>query len=221
MKQKKTDSKSVACIFMIIIAIGFIPANSNAAEGKEYPDGHDGTVFFPLGDLSFADEVVSFEEGDPSSSDDYYSQAEHTLGPPDYDETPDDSYTTLGCGGRLTLRFEDNALVDVEGPDLYVFEIGPDIEATDLSISKDGTEWINIGEISGGKAEVDISIFIKPGEKFYYVRLQDKKLYCSNRWPGADIDAVGAIGSETNEDQGDDENGGGGCFLKILSSKIY
>ena len=117
------------------------------------------------------------------------------LGIPDYDRSTEDNYTTLGCGGVLTLRFVDNALVDIEGPDLYVFEIGPAIEPTNLAISRDGQEWIEIGEISGGRADVDISRFVEPGETFYYVRLTDLKTDCSGAWPGADIDAVGAIGS--------------------------
>jgi OOP family OmpA-OmpF porin len=95
----------------------------------------------------------------------------------------------------LTLKFSDNVLVDIEGPDLYVFEIGPAIEPTNLAISKDGQEWIEIGKISGGRADVDISPFVKPGETFRFIRLTDLKTECGSAWPGADIDAVGAIGS--------------------------
>ncbi len=162
--------------------------------GKSYPDGHGGYVYFPSGDISFADEVVSFEKGNPSAGDND-SQPEETLGIPDYDRTTADNYTTLGCGGVMTLRFIDNVLVDIEGPDLYVFEIGPAIEPTNLAISKDGQEWIEIGKISGGRADIDISPFVKPGDTFHYVRLTDLKTDCGGAWPGADIDAVGAIGS--------------------------
>jgi OOP family OmpA-OmpF porin len=162
--------------------------------GKEYPDGHGGYVYFPSGDISFADEVVFFEKGNPSAGDND-SQPEETLGIPDYDRATADNYTTLGCGGVLTLQFIDNVLVDIEGPDLYVFEIGPAIEPTNLAISKDGQEWIEIGKISGGRADIDISPFVNPGDTFHYVRLTDLKTDCGGAWPGADIDAVGAIGS--------------------------
>jgi OOP family OmpA-OmpF porin len=187
--------RTILAIF--ILGNLLLPLSSSQDEyrsGKSYPDGHGGSVFFPSGDISFADEVVSFEKGNPSAGDND-SQPEETLGIPDYDRQTADNYTTLGCGGVLTLRFTDNVLVDIEGPDLYVFEIGPAIEPTDLAISKDGQEWIEIGKISGGRADIDISPFVEPGDTFQYVRLTDLKTDCGGAWPGADIDAVGAIGS--------------------------
>jgi OmpA-OmpF porin, OOP family len=93
------------------------------------------------------------------------------------------------------LRFIDNALVDIPGFDLYVFEVGPAIEPTDLAISKDGESWIQIGKIAGGTAQIDLSPYAKPGEVFHVVRLTDLKSDCGGATPGADIDAVGAIGS--------------------------
>jgi len=163
--------------------------------GKSYPDGHGGTVFFPLGDLSFADEVVAFQSGNPAAAHERDRDPKFTLGIPDYDDAKDANYTTLGCGGVLTLRFVDNALVDIEGPDLYVFEIGPQVEPTSLAISEDGAKWIEIGAISGGKASVDIHGFVEPGQLFHFIRLTDLKSGCGGSWPGADIDSVGAIGS--------------------------
>ncbi len=117
------------------------------------------------------------------------------LGIPDYDIKADINFTTLGCGGVLTLSFVDNALIDIDGPDLYVFEIGPVVEATNLEISEDGENWINVGEIKGGRADVDIKNFVKLGQIFHFVPLTDAKKDCGSSWPGADIDAVGAIGS--------------------------
>ena len=52
-----------------------------------------------------------------------------------------------------------------------------------------------IGAVAGGTAEVDIAKAAKPGERYRYVRLTDLKSDCSGDWPGADIDAVGAIGA--------------------------
>ena len=114
---------------------------------------------------------------------------------PDYNIQKSSGFFALGCGGSITVRFTDNALVDIEGPDLYIFEIGTEIEATQLDISKDGEEWIRVGEINGGTAEIDIRNFIQPGDVFYYVRLTDLKGGCHGAWPGADIDAIAAIGS--------------------------
>ena len=164
-----------------------------AAE-KFYTDSRGKSVRFPLGDLSFADEVVSFEEGKPAAQ---YADArdpKQILGPPNYDEKRDRNYVTLGCGGRITVRFTDNALVDVPGPDLYVFEIGPDVEPMHVEISLDAKSWVDVGRLGGGTAALDIAKFVKPGEAFHFVRITDLKSACSGRWPGADIDAVGAIG---------------------------
>jgi outer membrane protein OmpA-like peptidoglycan-associated protein len=154
--------------------------------------GHE--VKFPLGALSFADEVMSFEKGKPAAPDDA-SKPESLLGPPDYDKKKDANYVTLGCTGTVVVRFTDNALVDVQGPDLYVFEVGPQIEATDLAISVDGKTWLEVGRISGGTAQVDIAGKADPAESYSYVRLKDLKSGCGSKWPGADLDAVGAIGS--------------------------
>ena len=52
-----------------------------------------------------------------------------------------------------------------------------------------------IGEISGGRADVDISNYTGPFELFYYLRLTDLKQHCGPGSPGSDIDAIGAIGS--------------------------
>lgn len=174
---------------------GRAPDVQAAASGKSYPDGHGGTVFFPLGDLSFADEVLAFQSGTPAAAHEADRDPRTTLGPPDYDPVKEINYATLGCGGVLTLRFVDNALVDIDGPDLYIFEIGPQVEPTNLAISEDGVRWIEIGAVSGGMASVDIRDFVKPGQLFHYVRLTDLKSGCGGSWPGADIDAVGAIGS--------------------------
>jgi OOP family OmpA-OmpF porin len=161
--------------------------------GKTYKDGHGGTVTLPLGDLSFADEVVSFTRGNPEA---VPQQPDSLLpvGTPDFNGM-DGGFLTLGCGGSLVLQFKDNALVNIKGPDLYVFEMGKYIEPTDLSVSKDGIHWIVVGKINGAKAAVDIGDSVKAGEIFYFVKLTDLRTECTGSWPGADIDAVAAIGS--------------------------
>ncbi|RMH56603.1 MAG: OmpA family protein [Candidatus Hydrogenedentota bacterium] len=203
---KKISFSSLGHFFVLLFVFS-LPAAAGAAKatshpfrskmasdtpGKSYPDGHGGTVFFPLGDLSFADEVVDFLPGDPPPPS-YVAAPELALGIPDYVE--DTRYVTLGCRGTLTVRFTDNVLIDVPGPDLYVFEIGPAVEPTELQISPDGKRWTKIGTISGGRAEVDLEGKVRPGEVFHYVRLTDLATGCDGDWPGADIDAIGAIGS--------------------------
>ena len=168
-----------------------------AQQAKTYSDGNRGEVLLPQGDLSFADAVADFTlgKGKPKAT---AIEASAALGPPDYrGNNNDGSFTTLGCGGRLELAFTDNALIDLDGPDLYVFEVGPDVEGTSLAISVDGTQWIEVGLIEGGRSEVDINGFALPGASYRYVRLTDDGIKCSGGFPGADIDAVAAIGSAT------------------------
>jgi OmpA-OmpF porin, OOP family len=154
---------------------------------------------FPLGAASFADEIVAAEQGIPAVRDKRLADPSLVLGLPDYagearGNTPPKSLT-LGCGGTVTVRFTDNALVDVEGPDLYVFEVGPAVEPTLIAISADGQRWIEAGRIGGGLAALDIAKIAEAGEAYHYVRLTDAKRACGAPYPGADVDAIGAIGS--------------------------
>ena len=148
-------------------------------------------VYLPLGKLSFADKVVKANHPLLMTQ-----QVKNVIGEPDVikgflaeDIT---GIHSLGLGGSLTIQFTNNALTNVNGPDLYIFEIGQ-IEPTDLEISKDGENWIRVGKIDGGVAEVDIAPFVKKGELFYYVRLKD--LEEQSALPGADVDAIAAIGA--------------------------
>lgn len=146
-------------------------------------------VFLPMGKLSFVDEIIDFYH--PK----VINQTENVKGEPDaIDHGSNDleGAHSLGRKGSLTIRFTNNALVDVNGPDLFVFEVG-EIEPTKLEISKDGENWIDVGKIKGGVAQVDIQAFVQPNELFYYVRLTD--LVTDSAIPGADIDAIAAIGS--------------------------
>ncbi|MDZ7784103.1 MAG: hypothetical protein U5K56_14580 [Halioglobus sp.] len=164
-------------------------ASTATAAPAAYPDGHGGEVMFPMGSVSFADAVATYTDGDPSPIE-RRSDPAMALGVPDYANTDDGGYVSLGCAGELVLRFEDNALVDVPGPDLYVFEIGPDVEPTALAVSSDAEHWVRVGRVSGGKAEIDLAAYVPEGAEYRYVRLVDLKSGCSAReTPGAAIDA--------------------------------
>lgn len=173
--------------------------------GKYYKDGHGGRVFLPLGDLSFADTIISFTPGRPSAIASA-SVKEASLNQPDFNGEAS-GFLTLGCKGSLVLKFTDNALVDVEGPDLFVFELGKYIEATELSVSKDGKLWKRVGVIKGGQAAVDISDSVETQEKYEYIRLVDQGSDCSGMWPGADIDAVATVG--------------GGILIKLEAGVLF
>lgn len=165
--------------------------NFGAATGKTYVS-ENGLVYLPLGDASFVDEVVDAKY----LSGNIQFPKENGIGTPDYvlmnDLKKNKGIYSLGLKGTLTIKFTNNAIVDVNGPDLFVFEAGQ-IEPTNLEISKDGINWIEVGKISGGIASVDISKVTKPNDYFYYVRLTD--LNTQSTVAGADIDAVAAIGA--------------------------
>lgn len=181
---------------LVAVAATGTAAQSAEGGGRSYPDGHGGEVYFPMGDRSFADEVVSFTAGEPDGGD-ASSSPEAVLGVPDWDDGGGEEALTLGCMGDLVVSMSDNSLIDIPGPDLYVFEIGPDTEATALAISEDGENWVRVGRIAGGKAAVDIAPYVDAGTAYRYVRLLDLKQACDSRTPGADVDAIGAIGSAT------------------------
>ncbi|MBL0147055.1 MAG: hypothetical protein IPP48_16410 [Chitinophagaceae bacterium] len=165
--------------------------NFGAVIGKTYVS-ENGLVYLPLGDASFADEAPDAKY----ISGNIQFPKENCIGTPDYvsmnDLKKNKGIYSLGLNGTLTIKFTNNALVDVNGPDLFVFEAGQ-IEPTNLDISKDGINWISVGKISGGTASVDISKVAKPTDYFYYVRLTD--LNTTSSIAGADIDAIAAIGA--------------------------
>jgi len=160
------------------------------SDGDTYIGDRKRAVFLPLAELSFADEIVNYSHPEETHDD-----VQNALGKPDFIKHKDKTVTgiySLGARGSLTVRFTDNALVNVNGPDLYVFEMGK-IEPTSLEISKDGEIWVHVGKIDGGVAEVDIGDYVAADDLIYYVRLTD--LGEDSNLPGADVDAIAAIGS--------------------------
>jgi len=162
-----------------------------------------GTVAFPQGAVSFADQVVSFDRGSlaPSAP---HADATNALGVPDYNNRAscssarDCKFVSLGRGGSLVLRFTDNVLTGSGNSDidLWVFEVGPQVEHMSVDISADGRNWRSVGSIGGGRSGVDIDAFgFGPTSSFSYVRLTDDPNEGGQSGPtvGADIDAVGAI----------------------------
>ena len=170
-------------------------------------------VEFPEGAASFADEVVSFDLRGTAGVEAPYNNPDLALGPPDYDSTNEQSHVSLGNastanpGAELILEFVDNRLVNVDGDDLYIFEVGPVVEDTLVDVSVDGEEWFSLGQISGGTRGIDLADFedVPLGALFRFVRLQDAPGSNSSSSPyaGPDIDAVGAIGSDVSD--GDDD----------------
>jgi outer membrane protein OmpA-like peptidoglycan-associated protein len=161
-------------------------------------DAQGHVVAFPRERAHFAQQVVDYHVGNPEPVPEGQDPTE-ALGPPDY--TPDKRQkpraVSLGNGGTLTLGFGEGALIDGDGPDLFVWEIGPAVEAMAVEISTDGVTWIDAGVARGGLCAVDIHPYVRPGDVFHFVRLRDvpHQGSDSDAWPGADIDAVAVLGS--------------------------
>ena len=167
-----------------------------------------GGAEFPLGEVSFADAVVSYNpafnaEGPTPEN----RGSANALGVPDYTadwignfctDSQNCPSVTLGNGGSITLRFIDNRLTGSgdNRPDLWVFEVGTDIEDMFVEVSTDGQSWSSVGKVGGSTAGVDIDAFgFGTSARFAYVRLRDDPALDQRVGfsAGADIDAVGAI----------------------------
>ena len=138
-------------------------------------------VEFPQGAVSFADSVVSYTPGlvggNPT---DPHRGAANALGIPNYNgvngcaSQAACTFVSLGDGGNIVLRVVDNVLTgsDSSALDLWVFEVGPDVEDTLVDISTDGTTWISVGAVGGSTAGIDIDAFgFGSSSAFAYIRL--------------------------------------------------
>lgn len=152
-----------------------------------------GGVDFPQGAISFADQVVSYApvivSGQPTPDN---RISDNAIG------LPDSGFVSLGDGGYITLRFIDNRLTGSGSSslDLWIFEIGPDVEDTFVEISKDNVTYFSVGKVFGSTAGIDIDAFgFGISDEFAYVRLQDdpNEGNQSGASVGADINSIGAI----------------------------
>jgi len=158
-----------------------------------YKVGKNKSVFMPLGEISFVDRVTYFKPGKPRPRS---TNTNLALGAPDFKNYPGNTYLSLGCGGELVVEFNNNGFINIDGPDLYFFEVGPSVEAFDIEISTDGKNWIYVGNSKGGSSYIDIEKAEKgkPKQIYYYIKLKDLGSFCSGPSSGADIDAIGTIG---------------------------
>ncbi|MEL6737897.1 MAG: PEPxxWA-CTERM sorting domain-containing protein [Pseudomonadota bacterium] len=186
------------CVATLGAALCVAASPASAATPLEF-DG----VLFPQGEVSFADSVVEYNVGNPGPGN-AQQDPSNALGVPDYDDNPFCAtqeacrYVALGDGGSIVLKFTDNFLTGsgTSAADLWIFEIGADVEDTFVDISLDGFNWFSVGKIGGSTAGVDIDAFgYGVGDMFSFVRLTDDTNEGQQSGPtvGSDIDAVGAI----------------------------
>ncbi|TDT41688.1 putative secreted protein with PEP-CTERM sorting signal [Halospina denitrificans] len=199
-----------------LVSVGAIMAtvSFHASAALVTYDGID----FPEGDVSFADEVITYNpsySGGNVPTDSNYTDPQEAVGPPDY-SAPNGS-VSLGSGGLLELAFTDNSLTNsgTNEDDLHVFEVGPDVEDTFVAVrptaetynllsanftaQSDG--FFSVGSVSGSTSSIDIDSvftdFAAGALQFNAVQLIDdpNEGNTGGSTVGADIDAVGAIAS--------------------------
>ena len=160
---------------------------------------------------SFADSIVDYTAGKNVGVP--YNDATAALGTPNftdnhnlpgYQVAPFPS-VSLGDAGSLILRFNNNFLTTSGDSeiDLWFFEVGDQIESTEISISKDGTSWVSVDSIGGSTSGIDIDAYldsgVELGGKYYYVKMTDLNERKSEQpYAGADIDSVAALSNAAN-----------------------
>jgi len=162
-----------------------------------------GGTDFPQGAISFADTLISYSPNGPPSIP--HQGGINAVGLPNYAgvnscaSQATCSFVSLGSGGHIVVRFDDNKLTGSGNSDfdLWIFEVGPNVEDTFVDISKDGLTWLPVGKVFGSTAGIDIDFFgFGINDLFAFVRLTDDPNEGgggSGGTVGADIDAVGAI----------------------------
>jgi hypothetical protein len=150
------------------------------------------SVIFPDGDISFADEVISFNPGPDVAAP--HDDQNLVLG------ALDGSHISLGDNGSIIVRFSDNSFTTSGDAtaDLHIFEVGARVEVFNVAISQDLVNWIDLGDLSGQPTSIDIDAVagVVQFAQYSYVRLTDvDPNQTGSPFGEADIDAIGAISS--------------------------
>lgn len=181
-------------VLTLLLAAALLCGIAPAALAADYHfTDRDGTEMVAP-EEAFAARVVEFIPGSPWTSYTEQQKTQNVLGVPDRTGNNASSVgdLCLGAGGVLVLEFN-VAIYDGEGQDIYVFEVGDQVEATKVEVSSDLQTWYDVGEAKGKTAGVDLNGKVPEGSRFRYVRLTDLKENPYGRWPGADIDAVSGL----------------------------
>jgi len=173
------------------LAAVFGAALSLSTPAAAMPTTYSG-VTFPDGDISFADEVISFNPGPDVAAP--HDDQNLVLG------APDGSHISLGDNGSIIVRFSDNSLTTSGDAtaDLHIFEVGARVEVFNIAISQDLVNWIDLGDLSGQPTSIDIDAVagVVQFAQYSYVRLTDvDPNQTGSPFGEADIDAIGAISS--------------------------
>lgn len=185
---------SFAVVMFLVSAAGQPMSAAGGKWGLEdvvFKDSRGNEVTIPGGAKSCAVKVVKFTKGVPWTTNPKAMDPQDILGTPDYNPT-DLNHLTLGNNGVVVLEFG-VYIYDGPGNDIYVFEVGPDVEATKVEVSSDLVNWIYVGDANGSISGVDMNGKVPADGRYKYVRLTDLVTVKGGGTPGADIDAVAGI----------------------------
>ncbi|AKM06803.1 hypothetical protein [Pelagerythrobacter marensis] len=174
---------------------------------RDYPGVEGGAdIRFPMGELSFADAVVTYEPGNHRELSRTLQGPGNVLGEPDRDtgqscdERRDCPVVALAPGGKIVVRFTDNALTGSgdEASDLWVF-MGDASSRLSVEVGVDGKDWEAVGSVDGSHGGIDIDAAgFGPYAAFSYVRLKNVSGGGGReRAAHATIDAIGAVSTRS------------------------
>ena len=130
-----------------------------------------------------ASAVEAWQPAAGTPQDVVWSNPDRALGP------PDGRTVAVGEESTLTLRFF-RSIPDANGPDVRVYEIGPDGAAAEVAASEDGTSFeVWVGLASGPTTGLDLESIGLSRAAFIRIRGVDR----AGREPGFDLDAVEAL----------------------------
>ncbi|MDZ4833100.1 MAG: hypothetical protein SGJ27_04795 [Candidatus Melainabacteria bacterium] len=204
-KSRSDRSRSWAKVMSLAAALsiaGFIVQPADAVTKAHIFDSAKHTrIYFSAGAEAFADEAVEYKVGKKKPPH-LWETPDPALGTPNFRDHEGDrlarkpSFAALGAGGSITLRFTDNSVIDFPGPDLYVFEPLENQSPIKVEVSRDGKFWIDLGADLRTASEIDIAGKGGKNAIYNFVRITDlSDVDPADQWPGADIDAVGALNS--------------------------
>ena len=103
---------------------------------------------------------------------------------------PDGRTVALGVGAYVVLRFF-REIPNGPGPDLRIYEVGPDGAEAAIAVSQDGDDFVELTETaSGPTTELDFDEAVPEGKiRFVRIRGVDDR----GDEPGFDLDAVEAL----------------------------
>lgn len=183
MKKRFVSLLLVLALVLSIVPVAFA-AEDPMDELYTYTDSRGNEVRVPKN--AFAVKVISFDHGEKWTKDPDHITPENILG------TPEGQNLCLGKKGHIVLEFAVD-IVDNEGIDIYVFEVGPDVEPTKVEVSVNGKDWIYVGDADGSLSGVDMNGKVPEGGRYHYVRITDLGKYGNSQHPGADIVAVAGL----------------------------